>query len=156
MTIVVAPAWCLGQHGRRGASNHVSGQRYFGDVCSALASQFASWKSRASRARAQNKGGDQKRAARLQQHAHAPETLSIDSIESSSGVATIAEGERGREGARGGARAGGARLKFAEEIATNRRLTALASHDGDAKRSTSWLCRFPRPGSHNCLMGPPR
>jgi hypothetical protein len=100
-TIVVAPAWCLGQHGRRGASNHVSGQRYFGDVCSALASQFASWKSRASRARAQNKGGDQKRAARLQQHAHAPETLSIDSIESSSGVATIAEGERGQEGARG-------------------------------------------------------
>jgi hypothetical protein len=90
-------------------------------------------------------GGDQKRADGLQQHAHAPETLSIDSIESSSGVATLAEGERGREGARGQER--GARLKFAEEIATNRRLTALASHDGDAKRSTSWLCRFHAPAA---------
>jgi hypothetical protein len=72
-----------------------------GDVCSALANRFArpSWKFRASRARAQNKGRSE-RADRLQQQVHVPETLSIGSIEPSSGVATVAEGERGREGAR--------------------------------------------------------
>lgn len=122
-----------------------------GDVCSALANRFArpSWKFRASSARAQNKG-DQKRADRLQQQVPVPETLSIDSIEPSSGVATVAEGERGREGAR-------------EALAWSLRRRLLQT-GGDCAGPSRWRCEAKhlvavpllRPGSHSCLMGPPR
>lgn len=110
-----------------------------GDVCSALANRFArpSWKFRASSARAQNKG-DQKRADGLQQQVPVPETLSINSIEPSSGVATVAEGERGRERRS---------LRVCGGDCCKQVVTALAPHDGDAKRSTSWLCRFYAPAA---------
>ena len=57
---------------------------------------------------------------------------------------------RGREGARGGERGREGRRRSLEVCGGDcckQVLTTLASHDGDAKRSTSWLCRFHAPAA---------
>jgi hypothetical protein len=151
-SIVVAPAWCLCPFGRRGASNHVnylsrSPRRRLeelGDVCSALANRFArpSWKFRAPSARAQNKG-DQKRAAPTGCSNKSLSPKPYRSIRSSPRVELLLllrarGGERGRERRLLGVCGG----DCCKQV-----VTALAPHDGDARRSTSWLCRFYAPAA---------